>query len=576
MFKKRFYSLLLMLTMIFIISSCDTKNEDTEATTHTTTTTEINDNIDQNEVMAKLGVTHVGGKYNFSEIKADGKPFLQEGAEVIRNELGAKNIKLWLSVDYAAVYNFNHVWDDLELNSITDLAKHDYFKTVFNMDFDTIALEMHGLTGTLWSDDDNMSDQDKIDVYDETYELATYLLTEYKDTNKTFIIQNWEGDNMIKEPDYAGSEASDAKIQALTDWFNVRSDAIKAAREDVTDTNAKVYHCIEINKISSAWTGPQLLYTVIPNTDADLYSYSNWETAEDKQYLKDNLDEYAEYAPDSETFGSKNIMLGEFGSGEIRDGGDTRHYNIIKNQLEGALEWGVQYAFVWEIYCNSWKVPDVGLRPQNNDLNGFWLIRPDGTYTTAWWYLKGLLEGNDYLSNIPDDTKTVPPQPPVPEELEYDRSKEVFRDNLTSLDNMSDYSEDGLYLFEISSDQYSYFEPFLLYNGEQLDEDWNCLNRIEDVISYIEYEKKADNMIVYGFSYGGMMRSKLRIEVSKDNGDSFVKVPYSNIETPQGAWSGNKISISFEDEVTHVRITFISRGANFWDPILREVIFLDD
>ena len=45
------------------------------------------------------------------------------------------------------------------------------------------------------------------------------------------------------------------------------------------------------------------------------------------------------------------------------------------------MDWGAKYAVYWELYCNEFKEgkPPPAGRPKNDDLRGFWLIRPDGS-----------------------------------------------------------------------------------------------------------------------------------------------------------------------------------------------------
>ena len=45
-----------------------------------------------------------------------------------------------------------------------------------------------------------------------------------------------------------------------------------------------------------------------------------------------------------------------------------------------AMQWGAKYAVYWELYCNEPKAKLAkGKRPENKDMRGFWLVRPDGS-----------------------------------------------------------------------------------------------------------------------------------------------------------------------------------------------------
>jgi hypothetical protein len=327
-----------------------------------------------------IGATHAGGLYNFTS-----KPFIYEGAETLLNDLGTRAIKLWLTFQYAQSYAFNSNWSSI--NNLTELAKTDYYKNVFGMPFKTIALEIQELCLPDIKSGMSLSQAEKDAIFKEDYELAKYLLQTYKGKNKIFILQNWEGDNFL------GRDASTTTVQNMVDVINIRQDAVDKAKKDIGTDGCYVFHAAEVNKISSDWSGTKLVDGALLKTHCDLYSYSNWETSSSSQQLTDNLNYLAKQTPDSKTFGSKNIILGEFGAAENVWGGDNIQLVITQAQAETALNWGVQYLFYWELYCNetndTWN--QTG-RPKNDDLEGLWLIRPDGTKSLVWDYFQSLFK----------------------------------------------------------------------------------------------------------------------------------------------------------------------------------------
>ena len=151
-----------------------------------------------------------------------------------------------------------------------------------------------------------MSEEEKARISRETYDVAKYLLREYNGTGKTFVLQNWEGDNMMgtnfcrvgkdgylydTRTDGSFEDATaetDAKVkrslQGLVDWFNARQAGVdKAVKELGKFTDVTVKHALEINFIYVEGVdhapypypdSPILLDTVVPYTDCDLYSYS--------------------------------------------------------------------------------------------------------------------------------------------------------------------------------------------------------------------------------------------------------------------------------------------------------------
>src|SRR5688572_29187804 len=82
-----------------------------------------------------VGVSHVGGKYNFTEMD-----FLNEGAQTL-HDLGCKVIKVWFKGDVEKYYPFNSQWP--KVRTLTQLAKTKYFEDLFNRPFDTYILETY-------------------------------------------------------------------------------------------------------------------------------------------------------------------------------------------------------------------------------------------------------------------------------------------------------------------------------------------------------------------------------------------------------------------------------------------------
>jgi hypothetical protein len=122
---------------------------------------------------------------------------------------------------------------------------------------------------------------------------------------------------------------------------------------------------------------------VVPLTHADLYSYSSWDVDFDPGALAAALDYLASKAPPSALFGRRNIYLGEFGAAKDQVPDNAERPAVIRRLTAAALGWGVRYAVYWELYCNEPARPFLG-RPDNQDMRGFWLIRPDGVRTAMW------------------------------------------------------------------------------------------------------------------------------------------------------------------------------------------------
>lgn len=93
-------------------------------------------NAQKQQAPMQLGVTHIGGKYHFSD-----NTFLLEGAKAIQG-MDRRCLKVPLSLDTenptSKLYPFHSQWP--KTKTLVDLANTDYYKSLFSMDFDTYIL----------------------------------------------------------------------------------------------------------------------------------------------------------------------------------------------------------------------------------------------------------------------------------------------------------------------------------------------------------------------------------------------------------------------------------------------------
>jgi hypothetical protein len=352
-----------------------------------------------------LGVCHAGGQYHFS-----GKPYLIEGAEEIL-KLGSKCIKVWFE-NVAKKYPYNSIWpSDVANYSCVELAQTPYFQQLFSMAFKVYSLEINdGMIN--WRD--GLSENEKKIVFDRMYDLTKYLLTTYKNTGKTFVLQNWESDNHLAPYNMDAALVPKA-IQGMIDWTNARQDAVTQARKEVGMQGVVVANAFEVNSVLSNYNpGPYTIDVVAPFTHCDIYSYSSYSSRalNDLNSIKSRLQYIKTKIPPSRMYGSYNLMIGEFGYEErgpwpyinpINEiSGQTQLYSV-QEQLRYLFDWGVAYIFYWQIYCNeevditgklSLSSESRGVDLVNNNLKGYWLIRADGTKTPTYDYFKGLFDAN--------------------------------------------------------------------------------------------------------------------------------------------------------------------------------------
>jgi len=340
-----------------------------------------------------VGVTHVAGRYHLTE-----KDFLNEGADQIL-ALGSRVIKVWFYGKRherpAKVYPYNSDWP--RVDSLVEGAQTPYYRRLFNKPFTSYILVVTALgrDDGYWRN--GISEEQKKDETRQFYELAKYLLTAYKDTGKTFVLQHWEGDWMLRGSFDAKAAPTRVATESMIEWLNARQAGVNKARQEIGHHSVRVYHAAEVNRVVQSMRQgvPNMVNKVLPHTDLDLVSYSAWDAAtahhQDPQMLRDALNFIASHAPDSADFGDKNVYIGEFGMPENLYSAEQVQ-TTIPNVVRTGLDWGCPYIIYWQLYCNELR--DATAKPpvKNNDaVRGFWLIRPDGSKAWTWNYFFDLL-----------------------------------------------------------------------------------------------------------------------------------------------------------------------------------------
>ena len=351
-----------------------------------------------------VGVTHVAGRYHLTD-----RDFLNEGADQIL-ALGSRVIKVWFWAGIGGrvpeSYPYNSQWPTVE--SLVAGAKTPYFKALFSKPFTTYIMVVASLgrDEPYWRK--GITEEQKQDEQRQFYELAKYLLIQYQGTGKTFVLQHWEGDWLVRGNYKGDQEPAPAALANMVEWLNARQAGVNQARQEVGQQGVHVYHAAEVNRVvQSMRTGfPNMVNKVLPHTPVDLVSYSAWDSAtehyRDPNVLREALDFIAANAPDSADFGNRNVYLGEFGmpgnmySLVVRATHASPVQTAIPNAVRTALDWGCPYIVYWQLYCNELKdlnakTPLVGATHASPlQVRGFWLIRPDGTKAWTWDYFHGL------------------------------------------------------------------------------------------------------------------------------------------------------------------------------------------
>jgi len=316
----------------------------------------------------RIGVTHAAGRYH----PRDGS-FLLAGAQDVL-ALGAGVLKLWAMPDPARWYPFD---DWPQTSSLLEVLQTPLFRRVFDLPFSTFVVDayrqaqpdIHYWRGA-FDETERHAEQDE-------FEAATrYLATTYAGTGKTFVLQNWEGDWSVLGHSDPSRDPEPDHLDRMVEWVEARQEGVRRGRAGGPEGAALVLHALEVNLVVKAMEGrPCVTNDVVPRTSCDLYSYSAYETSIRGDDFVAALDHLASRAPTSAYFGDRAVMVGEFGCPENDFDAEFVRRSLSRT-LDDALAWGCPYVIFWQVYCNE----------QNADGShrGFWLVRPDGSRSTAW------------------------------------------------------------------------------------------------------------------------------------------------------------------------------------------------
>ena len=354
-----------------------------------------------------LGVTHVAGRYHFTD-----QPFLIEGARRV-SSLGYSSLKLWFARP-AEAYPFNSDWSALGANpTYLELAKHSYYQEAFALPFKNFALEVQAVQRpgkepknghSLDSDSDFSDDEHQI------AELCDYLLKRFKDRDVTFILQNWEGDWMLRRSARKEWERGEypqlaARRSAFIRWFSARQRGVDQARRANPNSKCKILHAIEVNLVMDTWKNiPTLTSEVLPEVTVDLVSWSCYDglrcwkksSVETAVGLWQGIETITHFAHKQRSGEPVPVMIGEIGMPERKGGFDQKSADAV---YDGAMvvfaAKSTPFVFLWELYCNEIR-EGVAKEVRNygaDELSGFWLVRPDGSLGYTGGYFERLFNG---------------------------------------------------------------------------------------------------------------------------------------------------------------------------------------
>ncbi|MGZ5443292.1 MAG: hypothetical protein ACXW5U_15660 [Thermoanaerobaculia bacterium] len=376
-----------------------------------------------------IGANHIGGRYELYW----SYDYLNEGADEIR-ALGSNVIKIWFHNNATSWYanQFNppdRQWTWINPNmeykwQLVLAARMQNYKDLFNRPLKTyvmIVMPAGAIVGTgrVYEPEfiNGMTAAEITAEREAMYELTRELMTTYANTGKTFVLQNHEGDWLLRHhplrdpsnPAYdpsapemipSGTWPSEVAINGMRDWLAARQAGVEQARTALASAypNVTVLHATEVNRVTDARNGSwakSVTNDVLPCSPGktcartDLYSYSVWDVNFNADTFRLNLDYLA-----SKTPGADDIYIGEYGAGENTDAGGSGEQQkvLIERMTNVALDFGARYILYWNVFCNGKRTPTSPFPAQtNSDVVGFWLRRVDGSYTPVWSYLRSLV-----------------------------------------------------------------------------------------------------------------------------------------------------------------------------------------
>lgn len=614
-----------------------------------------------------IGAVNWGGLYNFTDAN-----YVEEGANIVAKDLGSTVYKLSFSNNYSSMYSYNYDWSKETVYSMTDLLYTKPFLDCFHRnDLKTFVLVAYEFATCPWN---TLAHEGKSATELEPYlkmvrnefaELVDNIMLEFRNENKIFILSNWEADNSFGAYCWDDIEAlrgtiSDAEVnrrqqlalEYFTAYINARQDGIIMGREKFAsrglDCSTVVYGNFEVNAATEEvpWTPsrPRAYSAVIPNTYCDLYSISdwysicteegnnveiNWDVENDAYTITmfldniwTNVKKNRTFLPESDpnykpciwNFGTdpnnqiKNVMITEFGSDETKE--NQRNFQHVRTTITEAINWGVYKITYWEIYTNVTNVTPVGAQPRVEDCQGLWLIRPDGTFSQSFWYMKSMIDGFDYFTN---PIKLVYSSHYVDTHgLDWERYKDtvIWRDDLVDTSKMKSHSKffvDGadnsdarLNFIDLSgySDYLGNYTGYfgyditglMRYNQEFVDNGGNAVSSLENTLTQITYEAQSNRFGFLMYHYNSLSQY-----VSISTGKSFENpIVFVMGKNQQGNWEritntkveerladGNTVwyqtyvsVVTPVNKYSEFRIVFNEElNYNIWDPILTSVFF---
>jgi hypothetical protein len=341
------------------------------------------------------GISHIDGKYRFTQ-----NNYLLEGAQKI-SDLGSSSIFIYLTPSFRSDYpdESSTIWPASDPAGVDGLAQTRPYDQVFHLPFKTIVM-----TTLTFANADRVQgiaqSQDRLNAEEnEFYQLTKYLYSRFSGSGKTFVLKNWETDGFAA---FLGSTTGDIPQNVVDDliaWLSARQRGVTRARNEAHDSSVLVLNGAEVNRVLDyAQNGlRRVINAVVPQVNADMLTYSSYDAmiyGSDAQSVQQSLTQALQtiekLAPDPLGLGNRRILISEYGLFENEQPGDTWRADAVLSTAKNA---GLYGAFFWNLYDNECKLngqyaPVASaegnpLRPTDAQCRGLWIIRPDGSTSSA-------------------------------------------------------------------------------------------------------------------------------------------------------------------------------------------------
>lgn len=314
------------------------------------------------DVHDTIGCVHWGAAYRSTDLSN----FVEEGLRYVRN-IGFGVAKVKVSNPLSAYRGRVPPHDESSAIDIMEKVFKDQIQS-----FHTVVL-------SVWSDfskeDESyflrLDGSELLSALERErsffFDFTRYLEQNYVD--KTFILQNWEGDwkfeSVIQDVD---------QVQKLLAWVKARQTGVSDARCSLPRRGvSRVLHAFEVNKVVGGVgdaSKKNATTEIVSEVQLDLVSYSCYEDhrhgalADTLNFIEAKLDvlgtsDYMLELKKIDARFNKRVFLGEFGEPENNGQGSISENTDI---LVNAFSWGCPLVVYWSILENEWDFQS-GINP---------------------------------------------------------------------------------------------------------------------------------------------------------------------------------------------------------------------